>query len=183
MILRSRSGEDAGICPERKGRRSRSHPKKFGIASISFSHPSAQLLDFLHGHQRGAMPGLKNPVSVPARSTSASPLSTQARFILGALVGILIASGTIETVNSRRRRQRRNRKPRQKQARASDASDDAGVDFPQATIARPGVVPGVAGLIGNTPLMRINSLSELTGCEILVSFRGKTTPGSILHFC
>ncbi|PWN25917.1 pyridoxal phosphate-dependent enzyme, beta subunit, partial [Jaminaea rosea] len=29
------------------------------------------------------------------------------------------------------------------------------------------VVRGVAGLIGNTPLMRIESLSELTGCEIL----------------
>lgn len=29
------------------------------------------------------------------------------------------------------------------------------------------VVRGVDGLIGNTPLMRIESLSELTGCEIL----------------
>ncbi|PIA13842.1 OAS-TL 2 protein [Coemansia reversa NRRL 1564] len=30
-----------------------------------------------------------------------------------------------------------------------------------------GIADGVAGLIGNTPLMRINSLSEATGCEIL----------------
>ncbi|KAN0063924.1 Cysteine synthase 2 [Thecaphora frezii] len=29
------------------------------------------------------------------------------------------------------------------------------------------VVRGIEGLIGNTPLMRINSLSDLTGCEIL----------------
>lgn len=29
------------------------------------------------------------------------------------------------------------------------------------------IVDGVAGLIGNTPLMRIQSLSEATGCEIL----------------
>ena len=30
---------------------------------------------------------------------------------------------------------------------------------------RGGLVNGVEGLIGNTPLMRIRSLSELTGCE------------------
>ena len=29
------------------------------------------------------------------------------------------------------------------------------------------VVRGIEGLIGNTPLMRINSLSDATGCEIL----------------
>ena len=33
-----------------------------------------------------------------------------------------------------------------------------------------GYVDGVDGLIGNTPLMRIKSLSEATGCTILVSF-------------
>ncbi|KAJ2345264.1 Cysteine synthase 2 [Coemansia erecta] len=31
----------------------------------------------------------------------------------------------------------------------------------------PAVARGVAGLIGNTPLMRINSLSDATGCEVL----------------
>jgi cysteine synthase A len=31
------------------------------------------------------------------------------------------------------------------------------------------IVDGVDGLIGNTPLMRIRSLSEATGCTILVS--------------
>ena len=29
-----------------------------------------------------------------------------------------------------------------------------------------GIVAGIAGLIGNTPLVRITSLSELTGCEV-----------------
>jgi cysteine synthase A len=29
------------------------------------------------------------------------------------------------------------------------------------------ICDGVAGLIGNTPMMRIKSLSEATGCEIL----------------
>ena len=36
------------------------------------------------------------------------------------------------------------------------------------TNARRNVVDGVDGLIGNTPLMRIRSLSEATGCTILV---------------
>lgn len=30
------------------------------------------------------------------------------------------------------------------------------------------IVDGVAGLIGNTPLMKIKSLSEATGCLVLV---------------
>ena len=29
-----------------------------------------------------------------------------------------------------------------------------------------GAVDGIAGLIGNTPLVRIGSLSKLTGCEV-----------------
>ena len=31
----------------------------------------------------------------------------------------------------------------------------------------PGIVEGVEGCIGNTPLLRIKSLSEATGCEVL----------------
>ena len=39
------------------------------------------------------------------------------------------------------------------------------------------VVHGIPGLIGNTPLMRINSLSDMTGCEILaVSYTHLTLP-------
>lgn len=37
------------------------------------------------------------------------------------------------------------------------------------------IVDGVDGLIGNTKLMRIRSLSEATGCTILVSGGGRTT--------
>ncbi|KAJ2740912.1 Cysteine synthase 2 [Coemansia sp. BCRC 34301] len=33
--------------------------------------------------------------------------------------------------------------------------------------SKPQVANGVAGLIGNTPLVRINSLSDATGCEVL----------------
>lgn len=42
--------------------------------------------------------------------------------------------------------------------------------MPDSLIARPGppaIVDGVEGCIGNTPLFRIKSLSEETGCEIL----------------
>jgi hypothetical protein len=34
-------------------------------------------------------------------------------------------------------------------------------------IKAPVLTSGIEGLIGNTPLIRINSLSEATGCEIL----------------
>ncbi|WFD01758.1 cysteine synthase [Malassezia obtusa] len=45
---------------------------------------------------------------------------------------------------------------------------DAPEHFEPVELRRSGkTVDGVAGMIGNTPLMRINSLSELTGCEIL----------------
>lgn len=39
-----------------------------------------------------------------------------------------------------------------------------------ALVARPGppaIVEGIEGCIGNTPLLRIKSLSDATGCEIL----------------
>ena len=42
--------------------------------------------------------------------------------------------------------------------------------MPDSLVARPGppaIVDGVEGCIGNTPLFRIKSLSEETGCEIL----------------
>ena len=59
----------------------------------------------------------------------------------------------------------------------SDSSVIAEADFALMQVAlwfrsrcqprgvRPGVVEGVAGLVGNTPLVRITSLSEATGCE------------------
>lgn len=41
-------------------------------------------------------------------------------------------------------------------------------DFTPIELKRSGsIAPGIEGLIGNTPLMRIASLSDLTGCEIL----------------
>ncbi|MBM5807626.1 MAG: cysteine synthase A, partial [Cyanobacteria bacterium M_surface_10_m2_179] len=31
----------------------------------------------------------------------------------------------------------------------------------------PGITSGFVGAVGNTPLIRLNALSEATGCEIL----------------
>ncbi|KAJ1958738.1 Cysteine synthase 2 [Linderina pennispora] len=43
---------------------------------------------------------------------------------------------------------------------------------------RPEPINGVVGLIGNTPLIRINSLSEATGCEILAKVEYMNPGGS-----
>lgn len=40
-------------------------------------------------------------------------------------------------------------------------------DTPIARPGPPAIVDGIEGCIGNTPLFRIKSLSEKTGCEIL----------------
>lgn len=53
------------------------------------------------------------------------------------------------------------------QARKDNSSESATSD---ALVARPGppaIVEGIEGCIGNTPLFRIKSLSDETGCEIL----------------
>ena len=55
-------------------------------------------------------------------------------------------------------------------------------DFPEssseALVARhgpPAIVEGIEGCIGNTPLLRIKSLSEATGCEILAKAEVRTS--------
>lgn len=57
----------------------------------------------------------------------------------------------------------------------------------EALVARPGppaIVDGIEGCIGNTPLFRIKSLSEETGCEILAKAEVRTSlilyPGRIV---
>lgn len=72
-----------------------------------------------------------------------------------AVASTLLALGTVVALTSR--------DPKGKGKSSADGT--------ATEIKRPGIVHGVAGLIGNTPLMRIESLSELTGCEILVSWR------------
>ena len=51
-----------------------------------------------------------------------------------------------------------------------DPAPSSSKSQPQGLVARPGppaIVEGIEGCIGNTPLFRIKSLSDETGCEIL----------------
>jgi hypothetical protein len=50
--------------------------------------------------------------------------------------------------------------------RGNDNGDDGGADCASGAHAAV-VVAGLEGLIGNTPLVEIKSLSRLTGCRIL----------------
>ncbi|KAJ5528131.1 Cysteine synthase 2 [Penicillium frequentans] len=51
--------------------------------------------------------------------------------------------------------------------REKSASPEAQSDAPVARSGPPAIVEGIQGCIGNTPLFRIKSLSDATGCEIL----------------
>jgi cysteine synthase A len=79
------------------------------------------------------------------------------------VAGILATIGAKALLDAELRRKHRSRTP------SSSASPETGLLLPQL-VARPGppaVVDGIEGCIGNTPLFRIKSLSEETGCEIL----------------
>lgn len=111
------------------------------------------------------------------------PQSLQGRgrrslFLVGFVAGMSISLGSLATaliladVRAARRRKRRRRLGRQGQTSDGGYSDShhrhAQHRRGDLIDVRAGqAVRGVDGLIGNTPLMRINSLSDLTGCEIL----------------
>lgn len=50
-------------------------------------------------------------------------------------------------------------------------------EFPYST--NPLIAKDITELIGNTELLRINSLSQLTGCEILLKCEQQNPGGSI----
>jgi cysteine synthase A len=91
---------------------------------------------------------------------------------VGVLAGITVSLGSLATAlilaDVRARRRRRRRQFSRKSKHASEADRQHLHHRSELIDIRAGsVVRGVDGLIGNTPLMRINSLSDLTGCEIL----------------
>ena len=51
------------------------------------------------------------------------------------------------------------------------------IEFPAAS--KPLIAKDITALIGNTDLLRINSLSQLTGCEILLKCEQQNPGGSI----
>jgi cysteine synthase len=92
-------------------------------------------------------------------------------FFVGILSGITLSLGSLATALILADiRAHRKRKKRFSKINKNFKDDQISLHNHRADLIdiRAGsVVNGVAGLIGNTPLMRINSLSELTGCEIL----------------
>lgn len=69
----------------------------------------------------------------------------------GACLGAAFALGVLLAIGLERTRRRRLQR----------------ADEPRTVRGPPAIVDGIEGCIGNTPLLRIKSLSEATGCEIL----------------
>ncbi|KAG0005439.1 hypothetical protein BGZ65_011126 [Modicella reniformis] len=87
-------------------------------------------------------------------------------FTLSATAIILATKGSLSTHDAHRRNT--HSVPRKNNARMSSVDEDSGELIPLPNTSRGNMIcDGVSGLIGNTPMMRIKSLSEATGCEIL----------------
>src|SRR6266542_751717 len=78
--------------------------------------------------------------------------STPRQFIYGLLLGVILTLSTNSFINWLKQEDKfdENTRKQPSDVRSGD------------------IVDGIEGLIGNTPLMRIKSLSDATGCEILV---------------
>lgn len=104
---------------------------------------------------------------------TSSPILVRGRksiFFVGFVTGLTISLGSLATalVLSDIRAQRRRRRFQKKGIKDSDDSLHYYRKRGRHIDIRSGqIVQGVEGLIGETPLMRIESLSTLTGCEIL----------------
>ncbi len=118
-------------------------------------------------------PGLHHVTTVFARHRRSA-------LVVGFISGIIVSLGSVVTVfylADKRDKRRRRRRLRQYGLDASqnslfEAEAELRARRKGAIEMRSGeVVRGIEGLIGNTPLMRINSLSDATGCEILVSMQ------------
>lgn len=68
------------------------------------------------------------------------------------------------------------------QASSQEKTAATSEDALSARLGPPAIVEGIEGCIGNTPLFRIKSLSDATGCEILgkAEVRHSTSTSSIL---
>ena len=89
-------------------------------------------------------------------------------FAIGICVGVVITLGSLAFSQARHAiiRVKRQRSVHNWNTQVGRPDDD---EFTPIELRRSGtVVDGISGAIGNTPLIRIASLSELTGCEILV---------------
>lgn len=91
--------------------------------------------------------------------TDRSQVYTGAAFV----AGVLLALGFRDLYPELKQRllQKQQDKAQHSQERGSEDSPAA------ARLGPPAIVNGIEGCIGNTPLLRIKSLSDETGCEIL----------------
>lgn len=87
------------------------------------------------------------------------------------VAGILVTLGVRELLYphiERRLRGPQKTAAGQKNADAAALADESDADLLNSVrTGPPAIVDGVEGCIGNTPLFRIKSLSDATGCEIL----------------
>jgi cysteine synthase A len=111
---------------------------------------------------------------IPFQSSSSSPFFIRGRksvFFIGFVTGITISLGSLATAliltDVRAQRKRRRRFSRRGTGQEKNDKGSRRRRVGVIDIRSGQIVKGVEGLIGETPLMRIESLSELTGCEIL----------------
>jgi hypothetical protein len=86
------------------------------------------------------------------------------------LLGLSFVTGVLLTLGFKDVYPDLERRFRRKQRRFSVAHAKAGVKLTDNTTSHPvevAIPVGIEGCIGNTPLFKIRSLSEATGCEIL----------------
>jgi cysteine synthase A len=88
-------------------------------------------------------------------------------FTLSTTAVLLATRGTLNNYSGQRRNSQTTCSRKQSRRRSSiGESISKQIALPKAG-ENSQICDGVAGLIGNTPMMRIKSLSEATGCEIL----------------
>lgn len=104
---------------------------------------------------------------------SSSPILVRGRksiFFVGFVTGLTISLGSLATalvLSDMRAQNRRKRRFQKKDIKNEEDSHHHRKRGRHIDIRSGQIVQGVEGLIGETPLMRIESLSDLTGCEIL----------------
>lgn len=94
--------------------------------------------------------------------SSMSAHNTNHQWLWGILLGSVLTASSIKVYNMFFNEKHPAHRPRR------DSLDESQL-CPPGNVRGMEIVDGVDGLIGNTPLMRIRSLSEATGCTILVS--------------
>jgi cysteine synthase A len=81
------------------------------------------------------------------------------QLIYGLLIGVILTLSTNSFINWWKRKKQDGNKKNTRELKSHK----------QLSELRNDIADGIEGLIGNTPLMRIKSLSVATGCEILVN--------------